>query len=83
MCDSFLHDHSCDLNSVLLSCDFFDEIDLVKWPFILVDGDLGLELDLEGVKLSDFQKIIFFGIASFDADTKSILFCEVVDFYDL
>lgn len=68
---------------MLFSRDFLDEVDLVKRPLVLVYGDLGLQLDLEGVELSYLQKVIFLGIASLDADAKPILLCEVVDFHDL
>lgn len=57
---SLLHHHCCDLHSMLLLSDFFDEVDLVHRPLLLVNGDLGLQFDLEGVELSDLQKLVFF-----------------------
>lgn len=68
---------------MLLLGDLLDEVDLVQRPLLLVNGDLGLQLDLERVELPDLQKLVLFGVAALDADAQAVLLCEVVDLDDL
>lgn len=59
--------------------NIFDQIYLIQRPLILVNSNLSFQFDLKGMKLSNFQKLIFFWVASFNADAKPILFREVID----
>jgi hypothetical protein len=75
---ALLHDHGRDLHPVLLPRDLLDQVDLVERPLLLVDGDLGLQLDLEGVELPDLQKLVLLGVPPLDADAQPVLLREVV-----
>ena len=82
MSDSLIHDHCCNLNPKGYVRDLVNKVDFELSPLLFVYGKFEVELNTEGVKLSNFKVVILFGISSFDTDSQSISFGKVIDIYN-
>lgn len=67
---------------MLLIGDLSNEIDFVTGPLILINGDLGFQLNFEGMILAYFEVFVLLGISTFDVDTQTIFLGVVVNILD-
>ena len=69
MSHTLLHHHGSDLQTMLLLPQLSYKIDLVGRPLVFKNCYFCFEFNLKGMKLPNFQKIVFFWISTFNSYT--------------